>query len=278
MEAHKSPSVFNFYQPEYQPAGPVARANLVAPEAGLATAPYLIGFLNGMLSLIDNGLSSCLGGFGRQCSHWKLRRDYPDVEWSDGQVTFAPAQSSAAEVVSELDLLLTGGRLNVNATAVITSRYEEELASSGDAQSALQLAQQLMVAAPEFHATNLNPPAEAPRPSSGKGSAGGAGNFKAIVVMYFGGGADSYNILVPHSNCAAKDMFAHYETWRGDVKLPKSSLREINVTGTSPPQPCATFAVHSALDDFGVAGDRVGGPLGRLLRRQRIEDAAEHAL
>ena len=34
MEAHKSPSVFNFYQPEYTPAGPVARASLVAPEAG----------------------------------------------------------------------------------------------------------------------------------------------------------------------------------------------------------------------------------------------------
>ena len=49
MNAHKSPSVFNFYQPEYQPAGPIARAGLVAPEGGLATAPYLIGYLNGML-------------------------------------------------------------------------------------------------------------------------------------------------------------------------------------------------------------------------------------
>ena len=73
MEAHKAPSVFNFYQPEYQPSGPVAHASLVAPEAGLATAPYIIGFLNGMFSLVHGGLSSCNSGFGAQCAHWRLR-------------------------------------------------------------------------------------------------------------------------------------------------------------------------------------------------------------
>ena len=56
MEAHKSPSVFNFYQADYQPAGPVARSGQYAPEAGLATAPYLIGFLNGMTALPARGL------------------------------------------------------------------------------------------------------------------------------------------------------------------------------------------------------------------------------
>ena len=46
MEAHKSPSVFNFYNHDYQPSGPVADATLVSPEAGLATSPFLMGFLN----------------------------------------------------------------------------------------------------------------------------------------------------------------------------------------------------------------------------------------
>ena len=90
MEAHKSPSVFNFYQPEYTPAGPVARASLVAPEAGLATAPYLIGFINGMSSLIGAGLCSCFGGFGRSCAQWRLRNDFANVEWSDGRLTWQP--------------------------------------------------------------------------------------------------------------------------------------------------------------------------------------------
>ena len=270
MNAHKSPSVFNFYQPEYQPAGPIARAGLVAPEGGLATAPYLIGYLNGMLSLAEVGLSGCFRGFGKLCAHWRLRAEFPGVEWSDGALSFAPSPpaASASGVVEELSLLLTGGRLNVNATAVITSHYEGELASSGDPAAALKLAQQLMITAPEFHATNLNPPSEAPprvpsasgsgsaRSSGSGGGAGGsgsagsgsAGGFKAIIVIYLAGGADTYNLLVPHSNCASRDLFAHYEGVRGDVALPKATLLDVAVTEASAPQPCATFGVHPALE------------------------------
>ena len=47
MEAHKAPSVFNFYSPDYAPPGPLGDAGLVSPEAELATTPLLIGFLNG---------------------------------------------------------------------------------------------------------------------------------------------------------------------------------------------------------------------------------------
>ena len=70
---YQSPSVFNFYLPEYMPMGPVADRLLVAPEAELATAPYIIQALNGMFSLINNGLTSCMSGFGtskakRTCS------------------------------------------------------------------------------------------------------------------------------------------------------------------------------------------------------------------
>ena len=248
MEAHKAPSVFNFYQPEYQPAGPVARAGLVAPEAGLATAPFLIGFLNGMLSLVEVGLSACFNGFGAGCAHSRLRGNYPEVDWSDGRVSFEPSSWNAAEAVGELDLLLTGGRLSAGTKAVIASHYETA-AQSGSPPAALKLAQQLMVATPEFHTTNLNPPAATPRASAGGGGASAsASDFKAIIVLYMGGGVDSYNMLVPHSNCPGKDMFAHYETWRGDVKLAKDELLEIDVTDTSPAQPCATFGLHPSLD------------------------------
>ena len=41
-------------------------AGLVAPEMQIATAPYVIGFLNGAASLIDYGLTSCNEGWGDQ--------------------------------------------------------------------------------------------------------------------------------------------------------------------------------------------------------------------
>jgi hypothetical protein len=191
MEAHKSPSVFNFYTHDYQPSGPVAATTLVSPEAGLATAPYLIGFLNGeplescsppiriyfpiphpnpirtphdcsisvpipgMTELIGGGLSSCRGGFGRECANWKLRSNYPDYEWSDGRLSFKPTGSTATDIVAELDTLLTGGRLNANATAVIVQAYKAKLATSS-AREALVMTQQLFIAAAEFHATNMH--------------------------------------------------------------------------------------------------------------------------
>lgn len=57
MEAHRAPSVFNFYQTDYAPAGLVETSGKVAPEAGLAVAPFLVGFLNAMLALPGAGLS-----------------------------------------------------------------------------------------------------------------------------------------------------------------------------------------------------------------------------
>ena len=80
-----------------------------------------------------------------------------------------PAASTEEAPVAELaELRVENAKLQAKLRAD-ASKHEEELASSGDAQSALQLAQQLMVAAPEFHATNLNPPAEAPRLSMPEG-------------------------------------------------------------------------------------------------------------
>merc|ERR1712139_566484 len=59
-----SPSVFNFYNPDYTPSR--FSTGVVAPEFQIFTAPFAVGFLNGMTSLIDNGLVKCDGGFGLQ--------------------------------------------------------------------------------------------------------------------------------------------------------------------------------------------------------------------
>ena len=211
MEAHKSPSVFNFYQPDFSPSGALAAAGLYAPEAGLATAPFLIGLLNGLVSLVDLGLSSCSYGFGQGCAHYQLRRDYPSVDWSNGRLEFAPQDDNASAVVSELDLLLTAGRLNPNATAVITQAFQSSYRRDG-AAAALQVAQKLFFATAEFRATNLHAlnggvrlaaaqsavPLEQPR------------RFKAVVVLFMAGGCDSFNLLIPSGDCAAKDMFSEY--------------------------------------------------------------------
>lgn len=130
--AFQSPSVFNFYLPEFSPAGPVQEAGLVAPEAQIATAPYLIGYLNGVSSLIDNGLTSCHRGFGdhngqisggRYC-HMPQGSD-SIVRRSDGVLSFTPSDPThPAKAVDEMALLLTGGRLGKKTREVLTHVYD----------------------------------------------------------------------------------------------------------------------------------------------------------
>jgi uncharacterized protein (DUF1800 family) len=50
-----SPSVFNFFQQDYQPIGPVDDADLVAPEFQITDAQTIAGFINGLYRWVING-------------------------------------------------------------------------------------------------------------------------------------------------------------------------------------------------------------------------------
>ena len=230
--------------------------DLYAPEAGLATGPLLIGFLNGVTSLIKAGLTSCWGGFGRRCRPWQLVRDYPSVDWSDGSLAMVPEDgSSAASVIAELNLLLTSGRLNANASAVIANAFDEYNARDGP-EAALVVAQQLLTVSAEFHATNMHTLTGDVR----RGATTGAGDattydtsrFKAVVILVMDGGCDSYNLLIPYGNCSTnaknptgKDMHAEYTSVRSDVALERSQIIQVQAQAES--QPCDTMGVHYKL-------------------------------
>ena len=94
--AHRSPSVFNFYLPEFQPAGPIADAGLVSPEAELATTPLVKSFFNGMLSLVRWGLTSCGKGFGTtQMSRNCHTCDGSIQTTNDGFLAYQPASAGS---------------------------------------------------------------------------------------------------------------------------------------------------------------------------------------
>lgn len=130
MAVFYSPTVFNFYLPEYQPAGVISDAGLFAPEAQLLTGPNLIGYINGLHSLINYGLTDCGDGFGTgyyapdvSCS--SITSDEAVAAAScDGNLTYVPTAdtSNASAVVDELDVLLTAGRLNTLGKSTIKVR------------------------------------------------------------------------------------------------------------------------------------------------------------
>jgi uncharacterized protein (DUF1800 family) len=61
-----SPSVFNFFSPNFRPAGPIAQAGMVAPEFQITTETTVVGGLNFFANLFNSG------GYGGGDSELKL--------------------------------------------------------------------------------------------------------------------------------------------------------------------------------------------------------------
>jgi len=246
QQQYASPSVFSFFLPEYQPPGAVAAANMHAPEAMLATSPLVLGFLNGAISLVRHGLVSCEEGFGA----WRGTGscDSPSAMAPDAVLAYAApsvASGQSAAIVEDLSLLLTSGRLNAHSKHVIADAYEQELANSSSAANALKLAQQMVLLSAEFHSTNENALLPKPRQGPSPPSPSLGRPYKAIVMLFLQGGADTFNMLMPYGDCSSADLAFEYASTRSAAAVSHSVQRPIAVpSGT---QPCDTFALHPSM-------------------------------
>lgn len=239
---HAIPNVFSFFAPNYVPPGPIGTAKLVSPESKVMNTPTIIGIMNGFLSLINFGLTSCYGGFGMRTTWWCPDYEIGDPEnLSKGHLLYKPHSFDADTVVDELSTLLTAGRLSENSRKIIKSEYIKSMNNYGK-NAALRMAQKLFVSTPEFHSTNIidttgeiRAEPKPPHPSNKP--------YKAIVFIMLDGGLDSFNMLVPHSGCGSKDMYQEYSNIRGSLALSKDSLLKINAKN----QPCTAFGLHPNL-------------------------------
>ena len=243
QRVYESPTVFSFFLPEFVPSGAAMEANLTAPEGQLVTAPYLIGFLNAAASLIRYGLCSCAGGVGgsRGCNRWDNELKYR----TDGYLTWTPSADDAIATVEQLNLLLAAGRLNPSSTAVIVSAYNDTLVSGGTRERALQVAQEMVVASSEFGTYGDN--AQRPKPRMPMAEVPPQNRpYKALVFLYLSGGADTWNLLVPHSGCrnasGPHDLYSEYAATRTVAALGQSTLLQIDARSSN--QSCDTFGLH----------------------------------
>ena len=122
----------------------------------------MISLLNGMISLIDIGLNDCYSGFGEWTTGWceAFEDYYTDDEGITAKLKYLPSSNSATNIVDELSLLLTAGRLGSASKEIITEAYQGE----NDSSSALRLAQKLILATPEFHSTTVFDKSSSERP------------------------------------------------------------------------------------------------------------------
>jgi len=108
-----SPSVFNFFAPDYSPQGPVANAMLVAPEFQITTDSQLLGTSNTMYAQINWGY-----GFGENNP---VNLNYAE---------FTPLAGEPPKLVDQLDLLLTGGMTSITTRNAIIGAVSAEPAAN----------------------------------------------------------------------------------------------------------------------------------------------------
>jgi len=110
----------------------------------------------------------------------------------------------------------------------------------GMAKREVQGAQYSIVMTPHFH-TQGNVTVDGKRvrqPLAGPGSSDDTG-YKAVVMLYLFGGADTFNMLVP-MDC---ELYSEYLGIRRGVALAPQQLIEIETVG----QACSKFGIHSGL-------------------------------
>jgi len=191
QEAHATPDVFSFFSPEYAANGQITDASLTSPEAQVMYAPTIIGFLNGIYSLIDFGLTRCYGGFGHlsvnNCGHYNPGHNaYKDPEiYSHGSLRYSATATSPGDIVDELAILLTGGRISANIRASLLTAYASEVDKSDNA-GALRLVQKLIASFPEFHSTNIFHNTGDPRPEPAT-PVPSTNPYKAVVFLNLNG-------------------------------------------------------------------------------------------
>eukprot|EP01052_Picozoa_sp_SAG31_P011016 SAG31_NODE_614_length_13525_cov_4.312230_4_plen_318_part_00 len=132
---------------------------------------------------------------------------------------------------TELDVHSTG--------ATISAEYEHRRLQTAS-RHALHVAESLVAASPAYAVTNnpalndedaVQPPARTRRDTG----------YKALVVLFMQGGADTFNLLVPHSGCDDRNGAEQYTHTRGDVALDLDSVLQIDANST---QLCDTMGIH----------------------------------
>lgn len=196
-------------------------------------AGKIVGFLNGIFGLVKHGLLSCeegFGYFGNKC----------ETSPSSGALTYSSITTDRAQIVRELTTILTSGRMSDSKQNTIIQAINRET----DDNLAFQLAVQLIVTSPEFHATNtLNQQASAPTTGSSQNPGRPEDGYKAVIHLTLLGGLDSFNMLVPNTGCGIRDQ---YNSVRGEIRMQDANLLPLDGPVTGQPA-CSQFSVHEGL-------------------------------
>lgn len=144
-----SPSVFNFFQSDFQPNGPVDQNDLVAPEFQITNAKSFVGYINGLWRWVIEQ---------NPANEVSLYNQEPDEDYEDeiGELDFSDETLLADDIhlhilLDRLNLLLAQGRLSASTIQTIIDTVKEfEAEDEEDLAYRARLAVYLVMSSPEY--------------------------------------------------------------------------------------------------------------------------------
>ena len=249
--SYESPSVFNFYLVEYAPPGVIRDAGLVAPETMVHQGYRLLYLLDAMATTVKFGINDCprqarFEGW-RQRSPFQCTTIEGNTDLSPAHFSYWPSSvASVVDILHDLSVLLTGGRLK-DSNAALIAGLVEPIFDTGDIAKTVRACTQYIMTTPEAHATGIARNSGNERQITGYETKP-RGPYKALVFLNMAGGLDTYNLLVPKGQCGgSEDGYAAYAESRGNA-VPHDDLTSIYTSD----QVCKEFGVHS---DFSLLAD-----------------------
>jgi hypothetical protein len=134
-----SPSVFNFYRPDYAPAGPISQSRLVAPEFEITNASSLAGFS-------EFGKEGIINGYDYYNSD-PSKNIKPDYSY------YLALTTTPTQLIDELDLVLCAGGMSASYKAQIADAVGKVFwwnDPSREALERLDMALWLIINSPDF--------------------------------------------------------------------------------------------------------------------------------
>ena len=146
-----APSVFNFFQPDYQPQGPIAQRYLVAPEFQILNSTNAIGTINDLEWRIFDE-ETALGGFEEgMFEEDEQEEEEPErSEWNGlNQFDFSTELALATDpvrLVKRLNTLLAQGQLSTATQQIIL----DALLQLDEAEDRVRMAIFLVMISPDY--------------------------------------------------------------------------------------------------------------------------------
>jgi uncharacterized protein (DUF1800 family) len=144
-----SPSVFNFFQQDYQPIGPIEEANLVGPEFQITDAQTIAGFVNGLYRwLFSNDIAD----------EYDLFTNENDAHYADeiSNIDLTGDFSNTTDdrlhiLLDKLNMVLAHGRLSFTSLNTIIKVIKEFPSATNDEKTdRIKLAIYLLMTSPEY--------------------------------------------------------------------------------------------------------------------------------